>query len=161
MVSSQTALVASWICIVCVVATLTYIFFKLRNVEQELSILKEALGGKAIKAYLKEIETRQKRKIVKRYLVMKVSPIIKDRKALEGILQESIRKLYGSAYLSLINPKVLYFNVRSGKAVVRFPNEFRWKVIASLSIASKEAGGPITPLRIAGTLRKAKKLADE
>ncbi|MCD6324288.1 MAG: hypothetical protein J7L55_04180 [Desulfurococcales archaeon] len=162
MFEPRDAVLVLWILLALVVGVVGLIIYRLKKVEEDLKLFKEALNGEALRAYLKGVEAREKRKFIKRYLVVKVPQNIKDRRQLQEILEDSIKKLYGPMYLSLINPQVIYFNLASGKAVIRFSNQFRWKLIASLSVTQKVVGGAsIIPVKIAGTLKKAKRLAEK
>ncbi len=135
-----------------------YILMKLRK---RFDILVSALNSRTLKSYVKTVEARQKKKVVKRYLVVKALNGKLDGRRLNAFIRKAVASLYGAATVSLADPKVLYVNEDRGKYVVRFRSPYRWKLLVALGLLQKTKGIIIVPVKITGTLDKARRLADE
>ena len=92
MFEPRDAVLVLWILLALVVGVVGLIIYRLKKVEEDLKLFKEALNGEALRAYLKGVEAREKRKFIKRYLVVKVPQNIKDRRQLQEILEHAIKK---------------------------------------------------------------------
>lgn len=124
-------------------------------------VLNKALSSKSLKAYVRISEAREKRKLSRRYMILKVVGGSPTLRIIQGVIEEGIRKLFGASSISLIQPRVLYYNARTGKAVLRFRAAHKWRLLASLGL-SEGLSNPLVliPLRTTGTLMKARRHAD-
>jgi RNase P/RNase MRP subunit POP5 len=138
-----------------------YQYYLITRLRKRLDVLIAALNSKALKSYVKAVEARQKKKDVKRYLVVKALDGVFDRRRLSTYIRKAIASLYGTATVSLADPEVLYVNKDRGKFVVRFRSPYRWKLLVALGLLQKTEGVILVPIRITGTLDKARRLADE
>ena len=124
-------------------------------------ILSNALSSKAVRAYVKVSEAREKRKLSKRYMILKILGKPSDFKGIQRVVEEGISKLFGNSSVSLIQPRILYYNPTTAKAVLRFKASYKWRLIASLGLSEGLSSSLILiPVKTTGTLRKARKYAD-
>ncbi len=123
-----------------------------------ISALTSALSSRAVRSFIKSTEA--KRRVRKRYLVVKVIGEA-DKSSLNRLILESIRVLYGSAVSSLYGTRVIDFDSKSMTAVIRLRSDGRWAVLAAVGAVENISGGSIIliPLRMCGTLRKAREYA--
>jgi len=133
----------------------------LGSVKGKVSMFAEALNSKVVRAYVKASEARGKRKLSKRYMILKVLGNSSNIKEIQEIVEDGIIRLFGSSAISLIQPRILYYNPNTAKAILRFKASYKWKLIASLGLSEGLSNTLILiPIRTTGTLKKARKYAD-
>jgi RNase P/RNase MRP subunit POP5 len=92
----------------------------------------------------------------KRYILVKVSshqPIAAP--SFEAAMVASVRRLFGDFGLSLIDPKVIRFDVNRSEAIVSCNAEGIENLQAALGLISEPPGSEITALtiRVSGTIK--------
>ncbi len=129
--------------------------------KEKVDVLTEALNSKVVKAYVKASEAKERRKLSKRYMILKVLGKSSSMKEIQEVVEEGISKLFGNSAISLIQPRILYYNANTGKAILRFRASYKWRLIASLGLSEGLSNTLIlVPARTTGTLKKARKYAD-
>jgi len=136
-----------------------YLYRCCRGVNSRVTLLASALGSRAVKAYVKTVEAREERRERRRYLVVRLIHANKLGKAgLESLLLNAYEKLFGSSRTLTAGLKVIDLDEGAGTAIVRFKAQRKWEVLAALGAVENLSEGKVMviPLRISGTLRKAK-----
>ena len=133
----------------------------------QLTILKRrvkyvliSLNSRILKHVIKSLEKRKKYK--NRYLVAKlVTSRNFSLNELQKQFDEAFIELYGKKGYSEASPKILYFNEKTSKAVIKIRSHRRWSALLVLAyLEKKEVFNQVYPERITGTYRKAKKYAE-
>ncbi len=97
------------------------------------------------------------RKPRKRYIVFRVlSDRELDRNEVWSIIRRAASRLYGESFLSDSMLDLVYYEKSRRAGVLRTTNSYKDHVIGLLGLAGKGTGVVITPVKTAGTLRKAR-----
>ncbi len=150
-----TSLILSVVSLIVVV----FLYRHYRAVNSKVTLLASALGSRAVKAYVKTVEAREERRERRRYLIVRLVYSGKLSEAeLESLLLNAYGKLYGSSRSSTAGLKVMDLDERTGTATIRFKAPRKWEVLAALGAVENLSEGRVVviPLRVSGTLRKAK-----
>jgi RNase P/RNase MRP subunit POP5 len=147
--------VASVALILAVIALLQLIMFR-----REIRYVLGSLNSKVLRHVVKSIEKRRKYK--NRYLVVRlISSSNISVNELQKRIDEAFIELYGRRGYSEASPRVLYFNEKTSKAVIRVRNHYRWGVLLALAyLERKELLTQVFPERTTGTYKKAKRYAE-
>jgi len=140
-----------------IVVALLYRHYRIVN--SKVTLLASALGSRAVKAYVKTVEARKERRERRRYLIIRLIYSGKlGRVELESLLLNAYEKLFGSSRSSTAGLKVMDLDKRTGTAIIRFKAPRKWEVLAALGAVENLSEGKVivVPLRVSGTLRKAK-----
>lgn len=139
-----------------------YAVLTVRITRKKMDAILGSLTSKTIRAVIKQADTKQKKRVRKRYLVVKiVRPGELRKEQLQKSIVNAITELFGATSVSMTQPQVLYVNQSTKKVVIRFRAPAKWKVISSLGLL--EVNGEIItaiPERTTGTFKKAKTYAD-
>lgn len=147
--------VASTALVLAAVTLLQLVVLK-RRVEHALL----SLNSVVLRRVVKNIEKRRKNK--NRYLVVRFSTLKNvDLNELQKHLEEAFTELYGKKNYSEAFPKVLYYNEKTSKAVIRVRNNRKWSLLLVLAyLERKDFFSYVCPERVTGTYRKARKYAE-
>lgn len=128
--------------------------------ERRIRYLLANLNSKVLKQVVKRLERHRKHR--NRYLVVRlVTPRNTSLSELQKYLDEAFMRLYGKKGYSEASPKILYFNEKTLKAVIRVKSHRRWSLLLALAyLERKEIFSNVCPERVTGTYRKAKKYAE-
>jgi len=150
------SLVVALVALTLAILTLT----RLVVLERRIKHLLANLNTKVLKQFVKRFEKQKKHK--NRYLVVKlVTSRGTSLSELQKYLDEAFIGLYGKKSYSEASPKVLYYNEKTLKSVIRVRSHHRWSVLLALAyLERKEIFSNVCPERITGTYRKAKKYAE-
>lgn len=158
----QLAITLALTSLVLSVVSLTIVAFlykRYRAVNSKVTLLASALGSRAVKAYVKTVEAREERRERRRYLIVRLIHSGKLGKAeLESLILNAYGRLYGSSRSSTAGLKVMDLDEGTGTAIIRFKAPRKWEVLAALGAVENLSEGKVVviPLRVSGTLRKAK-----
>ena len=136
-----------------------FLYRHYRIVNFKVTLLASALGSRAVKAYVKTVEARKERGERRRYLIIRLIHSGRlGRVELESLLLNAYGKLFGSSRSSTAGLKVMDLDERTGTAIIRFKAPRKWEVLAALGAVENLSEGKViaVPLRVSGTLRKAK-----
>jgi len=140
----------------------TFLYRHNRVINSKMALLASALGSRAVKAYVKAVEARKERRERRRYLIVRLVYSGRLSKAeLESLIRNAYEKLYGSSRSSTAGLKVVDIDERIGTAIIRFKAPRKWEILAALGAVENLSEGRVVviPLRVSGTLRKAKEYA--
>ncbi len=139
-----------------------YAVLTVRATKKKMDAVLDSLTSRTVRSVIKQADTKQKKRVRKRYLVVKIVRLGELRKEqLQKSIVNAITELFGATSVSMAQPQVLYVNQSTKKAVIRFRAPAKWKVISSLGLL--EVNGEIItaiPERTTGTFKKAKTYAD-
>ena len=111
----------------------------------------------------KTIEKARKAAAMKprrRYIVFEVIPGDLDHAEVEAALNETLRKLVGIVGESSSRMKLLYFDKRRSRGIIRIRREHKYLALAVLGLTRSIAGRRVIviPLAVTGSIKRAKRL---
>lgn len=133
---------------------------RLMTLERRVRYALFSLNSKILKQVVKSLEKRKKYK--NRYLVVRlVTPKNISLNELQRLLNEAFIELYGRKSCSEASPRILYFNEKTMKAVIRVRSNYRWSALLALAyLERRDFISYVCPERVTGTYRKARKYAE-
>ena len=134
---------------------ITYVIYKLLKLQ--ILIVRAGIRLSSEKQAIRNIV----RKPRKRYLVFQVlSETTLSKNDVENFFNKVFKEFFGTLGGGEANPKLVLYDEKSMRGVLRFVHTQRSKVLFALAMVSEVTDGKIgfIPLKITGTLRKAKEI---
>lgn len=127
-----------------------------RNSEVLEALLSSTDLSKAIEKARRTAAMKPKR----RYIVFEIIPGNLDYAKVEAALNETLRKLVGIVGESSSRIKLLYFDKRRSRGIIRVRREYKYLALAVLGLTRSIAGRRviIIPLAVTGSIKRAKQL---
>ena len=134
---------------------ITYVIYKLLKLQ--ILIVKAGVRLSSEKLAIKNVV----RKPRKRYLVFQVlTENVLSKSDVEKVFNKVFNEFFGIIGGGEANPKLVLYDEKSMRCVLRFVHTQRSKVLFALAMVSEVTDGKIgfIPLKITGTLKKAKEI---
>ena len=154
------AISLSLIAIAISVLTLVYARRLSSMIRRHSKILEALLSSADLNTAIEKARRTAAMKPKRRYIVFEIIPGNLDYAEVEAALNEALRKLVGIVGESSSRMKLLYFDKRRSRGIIRVRREYKYLALAVLGLTRSIAGRRVIviPLAVTGSIKRAKQL---